>query len=135
MKTRLTAAAVSATRRGRRALAVGWVHWFPRFRSVPESRFQGPDEPFPAHWRTPPEPWPGGGAAGPQGRVALQRALAELPDTWRSVVWARDVERRPAAEVAAELGLSVETERQLLSCARAALRQRIAELLAPTDRS
>jgi RNA polymerase sigma-70 factor (ECF subfamily) len=135
MKARLTVAAVNASRRGRHALAVGWVHWFPRFRTVPESQFQGPDEPFPAHWRIPPEPWPGDGVASPRGRVALERALAELPDAWRSVVWARDVQRRPAVEVAQQLGLSVEAEQHLLSCARGALRQRVAELLDPADRS
>ena len=95
-----------------------WARAFRRRPLVPDSRFQDADEPYPGHWRRFPDPWP---PAGPAQRAAAMVALNELPDTWRRVLQARDVFGRTDAQVAADLGLSIEQVRDILSAARAAV--------------
>lgn len=103
------------------------ARWFDRTPAVPGSSFQGPDEPYPRHWRRFPEPWTSADLA-VQGALAV--AVDELPETWRAVVVARDALGQDPAEVSARLGLTPQQQRAMLNRARAMLRQRLAELLA-----
>ena len=64
-------------------------------------------------------------------REALEQAIAELPDSLRHVLVLRDVEGLSAADVARELGLGVRAVKSRLHRARAALRDRLAPLVAP----
>jgi RNA polymerase sigma-70 factor (ECF subfamily) len=91
---------------------------------VPESQFQDADEPYPGHWRHFPDRWP---PAGPGQRATALAALNELPDSWRAVLQGRDVFGRSDSQVAADLGLSVEQERDILTAARAFVRARLDE--------
>jgi RNA polymerase sigma-70 factor, ECF subfamily len=103
----------------RRAGAVG-ARFF-RAPLVPDRAFQDAGEPYPGHWRHLPEPWEPGVVT----PAALEAALATLPETWRRAVLRRDRDGLGDAGVAAELGLTVEQERDLLARARAALRDRL----------
>lgn len=59
-----------------------WLRWLPVLEEPSDPRFQGPDEPFPDHWRQFPRPWAKGD---PESRAALLRdGLRTLPDTWRA---------------------------------------------------
>jgi RNA polymerase sigma-70 factor (ECF subfamily) len=101
------------------------ARWFARTPTVPEARFQDPDEPFPRHWRRFPAPWP---TTDPDDRVVqdtLVAAVEELPATWRAVVIARDALGHDAAEVSARLGLTPPQQRAILNRARAVLRERL----------
>lgn len=104
-------------------------HRFRRSGPVPDQAFQGPDEPYPDHWREAPEPWPPGFLARVETWRALRVAVEDLPDIWREVVRLRDVEGRPEQEVSRRLTVSVEQQRHILNEARAALRARLAGLL------
>ena len=110
-------------RRGR------WSRWFRGGGPVPDNAFQGPDEPYPRHWRHLPEPWPPVSGSEPAVRERLRRALDELPATWRAVLRGRDIAGRDGDDVARELGITVEQQRTILNQARAALRARLANLL------
>ena len=121
MKAWLARAAATTVLRGEgRTRIARWARWFRRASPVPDSAFQGSDEPYPGHWRHWPEPWP--------------PALDELPVMWRAVVHRRDVAGRPSEDVADELGITVEQQRRILTMARAALRDRLADLLSRGDR-
>lgn len=98
------------------------ARWFDRTPTVPGSRFQDDDEPFPGHWRTPPNRWPTVDPTDSQTQAALTDALRQLPRTWRDVVVARDVQGRDAAESSHRLGLTLEEQQAILGRARAALR-------------
>ena len=91
-----------------------------------DPRFQGSDEPYPRHWRTGPTPWPAGSTDDPAVRERLDRAVQALPPLWRAVLLARDGERRPAEQVAADLGITVAQQRRILDRARAAVRDEVA---------
>jgi RNA polymerase sigma-70 factor (ECF subfamily) len=78
------------------------------------------------HRRTPEED-----AAGRQVQVALEDAIAGLDPMYREVLVLRDVEGLSAAEVAEVMGLTVEAVKSRLHRARAAVRERLAPLLAP----
>lgn len=59
-----------------------FLRWLPVLEEPPDPRFQGPDEPFPGHWRQLPRPWTNDD---PESRAALLRnGLRTLPDTWRA---------------------------------------------------
>ena len=113
--------ASTVRRVARRVGAVG-ARWFRPRPLVPDDAFQDASEPYPGHWRRFPETWPHKGDADP---TAVRAALAGLPETWRAVLLRRDVEGLDDAQVAAELGLTVEQERDILDRARAALRDRL----------
>ncbi|MGH3650842.1 MAG: RNA polymerase sigma factor [Acidimicrobiia bacterium] len=115
--------------RGRRVgqTATPWSRWIPDTPTVEPERFQATDEPYPGHWRFPPEPWPEDPAEGAARRERLNRTLGDLPVTWRAVVVARDVQGLSADEVATELGITPEDQVPLLHRARAALREDLAE--------
>jgi len=124
MRTWFACAAANTALRGQapRTRFARWTaRWFDRTPSVPESRFQGPDEPYPRHWRRFPEPWTG---VAPDAPAA---ALDELPATRRAVVVARDGLGQDPAAVSARLGPTAEQQRAVLNRARAMLRHRLAE--------
>ena len=97
-----------------------WSRWFPPATTVDADRFQGEDEPYPDHWKEFPRPWSAGLAVESE---ALRATLAALPDRWRQVVILRDVDGRPAAEVAAATGLTAEQQRDVLNRSRELLRE------------
>lgn len=66
-----------------------------------------------------PDTWPATRAA---DRVAVQRALDELPEGYRTVLWLHDVEGYTHEEIAAQIGIAVGTSKSQLSKARARLR-------------
>ena len=66
-----------------------------------------------------PDTWPATRAA---DRVAVQRALDELPAGYRTVLWLHDVEGYTHEEIAAQIGIAVGTSKSQLSKARARLR-------------
>jgi RNA polymerase sigma-70 factor, ECF subfamily len=99
-----------------------WRRWFRRASPVDDRLFQDASEPYPGHWRRSPEPWPAGFPGGGAAREQLHLALAELPPLWRAVIESRDVAGRDAASAAAEFGLTIGQEQQILNQARAALR-------------
>jgi RNA polymerase sigma-70 factor (ECF subfamily) len=99
--------------------------------TVDPDRFQGPDEPYPGHWRALPTPWPDL-VPSPEQRTLdaelqarLEDALAGLPDRQRAVITLRDVQGRPAEEVCAILEISSANQRVLLHRARAHVRARL----------
>lgn len=101
------------------------ARWFDRTPTVPESQFQDAGEPFPGHWRTPPEAWSAAEAGSPQAQATLARAVQDLPPTWRDVLIARDLQSRSPSEVGRRLGLTPGQQRAILNRARAALRMRL----------
>jgi RNA polymerase sigma-70 factor (ECF subfamily) len=110
-----------------------WLRRLPRLRDPGDERFQGPDEPYPKHWRSLPDVPPVGIADGPAGQQRLRRELQLLPPEWRAVLWARDGEHLPAEQVAAKLGLTVAQQRRILNRARAALRDALVEQPRPEN--
>ncbi len=107
-----------------------WAHWYPKTPAVDPRRFQGPDEPYPEHWRAFPPPWPPITGDDLALQQALARELAELPPTWRAVVQERKGAGRPASEVRARLGLSDGQQRAIRNRAWAVLRERLTAWLA-----
>jgi RNA polymerase sigma-70 factor (ECF subfamily) len=108
----------------------GIVRWsLPAPPTVPASQFQGPDEPFPRHWRHPPRPWRAADPADPAVEQALAAALSELPATWRTVLVARDIDHSSVAEVTARTGLTAVQQRAILNRSRELLRRRLADRL------
>ena len=101
--------------------------------AVDPDRFQDDTEPYPGHWRENPAPWPDLDAGEPAVRAALDAGLGALPDTWARAVRGHDIERRPEAEVAAELDVTKEQLRDLLNRARAQLREDLARALGRRD--
>ena len=135
MKAWLARAAAGTVTRGRgRTRVARWIRWFPRTGPVDDRAFQGPDEPYPRHWRRFPDPWPPVSAAEGAVRRHLYAALDQLPATWQAVVRQRDVAGRDPERVADDLGISVEQQRTILNQARAALREQLADLLTRRDR-
>jgi len=121
-KNWLARAEANTARNGLRRVAAAWARGFRQRPVVPDSAFQQTGEPYPGHWRRFPRPWP---PAGAEHRAAAFAALDELSDTWRHVLLSRDVLGHTDADVAAELGLSVEQIRDILTNARAAVRERL----------
>jgi hypothetical protein len=131
-KNWLARAEVNVVRRGTRSVFAVAGRWFRARPVVPDSAFQDEGEPYPGHWRQAPEPWP---PSRPETAHVLS-ALEELPATWRKVLVRHDGPNRgpagpagPAdvdAAVAGEFGLTVDQERDILTQARAALRDRLA---------
>lgn len=84
-------------------------------------------------WREPPRTWseenPERLAQGAQTRAAIERAIAELPETQRAVVTLRDVEGLETDDICELLGITVSNQRVLLHRARVRLRQALEELL------
>jgi RNA polymerase sigma-70 factor, ECF subfamily len=99
--------------------------------TVDPDRFQGPDEPYPGHWRALPAPWPDLVPSPEQRtldaelRARLEDALDGLPERQRAVITLRDVQGRPAEEVCTILEISPANQRVLLHRARAHVRARL----------
>ena len=101
--------------------------------AVDPERFQDDTEPFPGHWRENPARWPHVDPTDPVVLAAVEAGLEELPDAWALAVRGRDIERRPEAEVAAELDVTVAQLRHLVNRARAELREHLARSLGRGD--
>jgi RNA polymerase sigma-70 factor (ECF subfamily) len=110
-----------------------WSRWFPITPTVDEARFQGPDEPYPRHWRRFPRPWRSIEPGDPVVRDTLASGIEDLPRRWREVVVARDVQGHGAAEVSEQQGVTPEEQRAILNCARGVLRERLARRVAGDD--
>ena len=132
MKSWLSRAVANTALRGEdpRNRFARWTRWFPATPAVDDARFQGAGDPYPRHWRRPPNPWPEPGPPSPAAQTRLRAALGELPTAWRDVVQQRDVDGRNPAEVPERLGLTAEQQRAMLNRARAFLRERLAQYLA-----
>jgi RNA polymerase sigma-70 factor (ECF subfamily) len=117
-------------------LAAVRARWFRAEPLVPDANFQGASEPYPAHWRRFPQPWPDDSVGRPEPRArtpeqvaALDAALADLPELWRRVLIARVVARGDDQQVADELDLTLDQVRDILARARAAVRDRLDRIL------
>ena len=98
----------------------------------PES-FQGPDEPFPGHWRTFPAPWPDEALLTKEVREVVRRLVDGLPPQQRAVIALRDIEGCSAEETCELLGLTPGNQRVLLHRARAGVRRDLAAYLESAD--
>jgi len=135
-KNWLAGITAKAVVRGARTVTAIAGRWFRSRPVVPDAAFQSSTEPYPGHWREFPEPWPA------TSRAQVQAALAELPDTWRTVVLHHDsaVRKRTGtppdddAAAGAGLGLTVAQERDILARARAALRDAVDRAYEPRPR-
>lgn len=101
--------------------------------AVDPERFQDDTEPYPGHWRENPRGWLDVDPDDPVLLAALESGVAMLPETWARAVRGHDIERRPEAEVAAELDVTVTQLRDLLNRGRAELREHLARSLEPDD--
>ena len=135
MKAWLARAAANTVLRGEdaRNRIARWSRWWPKTPTVDASRFQGPGEPYPRHWRRFPQAWPELDADDPAVRETLADAIEELPRPWRDVVVARDVEGRTPGETSERQGVTPAQQRAMLNRARARLRERLAERFAGDD--
>jgi RNA polymerase sigma-70 factor (ECF subfamily) len=119
----------TAKRRGvREGRSVPWSSLGPEDGpTVDPARFQGPDEPFPGHWRELPVPWPAPEDAtlAAETRALVGAAVAELPERQRVVLTLRDVQGYAADEVCSILGITPTYQRVLLHRARAHVRGRL----------
>ncbi len=98
--------------------------------TVDPDRFQGPDEPYPGHWRVFPAAWPLDVEAQVETgevRERIHAAIDQLPERQRIVISMRDVEGYDAEDVCAALDISAANQRVLLHRARAAVRGRLEE--------
>jgi RNA polymerase sigma-70 factor, ECF subfamily len=134
-KNWLAGITANAVVRGARTVTALAGRWFRSRPVVPDAAFQSTTEPYPGHWREFPEPW------STTSPAQVQAALAELPDTWRTVVLHHDSAVRERAgtppkddAVAAGLGLTVAQERDILARARAALRDAVDRKYEPRPR-
>jgi RNA polymerase sigma-70 factor (ECF subfamily) len=97
--------------------------------TVDPTRFGGPDDQFPGHWRAFPAPWPSPEQDTLAGEVHAQveAALAGLPERQRVVITLRDVEGYSSEEVCSILQISAANQRVLLHRARAFVRGKLEE--------
>jgi RNA polymerase sigma-70 factor, ECF subfamily len=102
--------------------------------TVDPTRFQGPDEPHPGHWREYPAAWPSPEQSALDGemRAQVEAALSQLPDRQRAVITLRDVEGYSSDEVCEILDISAGNQRVLLHRARAFVRGKLEEFYAET---
>lgn len=95
--------------------------------TVDRSRFQGPDEPYPGHWRRFPDLWPSpeSEVVWREARAMVDAVLADLPNRQRAVMTLRDVDGYSSEEVCSILDITAANQRVLLHRARAAVRRRL----------
>ena len=102
--------------------------------TVDPERFLPADHRAAGHWAAPLRPW-GRGAdeivQDADGRAAIERAIARLPENQRAVITLRDLEGYESSEVCNILGLSDVNQRVVLHRARAAVRKALEERVAP----
>ena len=130
MKGWLARAVANTVLRGKQgSRIIRWSRWLRSTGPVADSNFQGPTDPYPRHWRHLPQPWHEMSTTDATAREHLHRALDRLPPTWRAVVDRHDIAGRSDTDIAGELGVTHEQERSILTRARAALRDQLAERL------
>ncbi|KAA1423764.1 sigma-70 family RNA polymerase sigma factor [Mumia zhuanghuii] len=93
---------------------------------VGAARFQGPEDPYPGHWRAFPDEWPEQALASAELRDVVQEAVARLPHRQRVVITLRDIESCDSAEVCDLLDITPGHQRVLLHRARASVRDEVA---------
>ena len=95
--------------------------------TVDPGRFQGPDEPYPGHWRQSPDAWPSpeSEVVWREARAMVDAVLAELPHRQRVVITLRDVDGYSSEEVCSILDITAANQRVLLHRARAAVRRQL----------
>jgi RNA polymerase sigma-70 factor (ECF subfamily) len=128
----------TAKRRGQRERRVVPMSSFENDDSGPTvdpARFQGPQEPYPGHWREFPPAWPAPSspeqkALDGEVRGVLAEALELLPERQRTVITLRDVEGYESDEVCAMLEITAANQRVLLHRARAFVRGRLEQYYA-----
>jgi RNA polymerase sigma-70 factor, ECF subfamily len=100
--------------------------------TVDPTRFGGPGDPYPGHWREFPAPWPSPEQETLAGevRALVAAALEQLPDRQRIVITLRDVEGYGSDEVCSILNISAANQRVLLHRARAFVRGKLEEYFA-----
>jgi RNA polymerase sigma-70 factor, ECF subfamily len=103
--------------------------------TVDPALFQGPDEPYPGHWREPPRPWPTPEqhTLAVETRAVLTEAMARLPERQRVVLVLRDVLGYEADEVCSILEITAANQRVLLHRARAFVRTELAGYYSDTE--
>jgi RNA polymerase sigma-70 factor, ECF subfamily len=125
MRGWLSRAEAQTVRRGHTGWWTSWARWWRRQGPIGNDAFQAAGEPYPRHWRRPPEPWRPSTATGDDAAGRVCGALDGLPIMWRRVVTERDIAGRTDADVARDLDLTDVQERSILARARAALRDRL----------
>jgi RNA polymerase sigma-70 factor, ECF subfamily len=90
--------------------------------AVETDRFRGAGENWPGHWAAPPIGFPEERLLAGEAREVIERAIAALPPTQRTVISLRDVEGWSSEEVCNALTLSETNQRVLLHRARSAVR-------------
>jgi RNA polymerase sigma-70 factor, ECF subfamily len=100
--------------------------------TVDPSRFRGPDDPYPGHWKVFPAAWPSAESdlLSREALAAIQDAVAALPARQRIVITLRDVEGYDSDEVCTLLDITAANQRVLLHRARAAVRLRLEDYFA-----
>ena len=112
----------------REARTVPWSSWVTDRDedgpTVDPARFQGPDEPYPGHWRQFPQAWgsPESRSLATELRATTEESVARLPVRQRVVITLRDMEGYSSEEVCSILDISAANQRVLLHRARAAVR-------------
>jgi RNA polymerase sigma-70 factor (ECF subfamily) len=90
--------------------------------AVESERFNGADHNWPGHWAAPPRAFPQERLIAAETREVIERAIAALPPTQRTVISLRDIEGWSAEEVCNALTLTETNQRVLLHRARSAVR-------------
>ncbi len=97
-----------------------------------EDGFLPADHPWEGHWTEFPVPWRAGSddwENSPEGRAALEQAIASLPSPDRTVLILRDLDGWSASEVHGLTSLMPNEQREVLHRARMAVRAAIDPLL------
>jgi RNA polymerase sigma-70 factor, ECF subfamily len=97
-----------------------------------EQGFLPDDHPWEGHWTEFPVPWRAGSddwENSPDGRAALEHAIASLPSPDRTVLILRDLDGWSAQEVHGLIDITLDEQREVLSRARVAVRAAIDPLL------
>ena len=90
--------------------------------AVDPDRFRTADDRYPAHWQSPPEPWPEQQLEEAETRDAVLAAIARLPPRQREVITLRDIDGFSAEEACNALDVAETNQRVLLHRARAKVR-------------
>jgi RNA polymerase sigma-70 factor (ECF subfamily) len=100
--------------------------------TVDQSRFRGPDDPYPDGWLTFPKTWPSteSEVLAREVRAVVAAALDLLPARQQVVLTLRDIDGQSADEVCTLLEISTANQRVLLHRARAAVRSHLEQYYA-----
>jgi RNA polymerase sigma-70 factor (ECF subfamily) len=95
--------------------------------TVDQSRFRGPDDPYPDGWLAFPKTWPSteSEVLAREVRAVVAAALDLLPARQQVVLTLRDIDGQSADEVCSLLEISTANQRVLLHRARAAVRSHL----------